>query len=113
MIESFLGAFVTAALLCALFCALAWALFPWFRSGEGKEGNFKADQSTGGFRFDPKKKELKKHPFRVSASELQLVGGPALLFATLAASLGFAFWLGLDQPEWLLLGLVLLGILGY
>jgi hypothetical protein len=50
MIESFLGAFLTAALLCALFCALAWAVFPWFRSGERKEGNFKADQSTGGFR---------------------------------------------------------------
>ena len=38
MIESFLGAFLTAALLCALFCALAWAVFPWFRSGERKEG---------------------------------------------------------------------------
>ncbi len=113
MIESFLGAFVTAALLCALFCALAWAVFPWFRSGERKEGNFKADQSTGGFRFDPKKKELKKQPFRVSSSELPLVGGPALVFATIAASLGFAFWLGLDTPEWLLLVLLLVGIAGY
>ncbi|HEX5158950.1 MAG TPA: hypothetical protein VFW17_17205 [Ktedonobacterales bacterium] len=113
MIESFLGAFLTAALLCALFCALAWAVFPWFRSGERKEGNFKADQSTGGFRFDPKKKELKKQPFRVSSSELPLVGGPALIFATIAASLGFAFWLGLDTPEWLLLVLLLVGIAGY
>jgi UDP-N-acetylmuramyl pentapeptide phosphotransferase/UDP-N-acetylglucosamine-1-phosphate transferase len=113
MIESFLVAFVTAALLCALFCALAWAVFPWFRSGERKEGNFKADQSTGGFRFDPKKKELKKQPFRVSSSELPLVGGPALVFATIAASLGVAFWLGLDTPEWRLLVLMLLGIAGY
>jgi UDP-N-acetylmuramyl pentapeptide phosphotransferase/UDP-N-acetylglucosamine-1-phosphate transferase len=113
MLESFLGAFLVAAILCALCCGMALALFPWFRSGERKEGNFKADQSTGGFRFDPKKKELKKQPFRVSASELPLVGGPSLLFATVAASLGFAFWLGLDTPEWLLLGLVLLGILGY
>jgi UDP-N-acetylmuramyl pentapeptide phosphotransferase/UDP-N-acetylglucosamine-1-phosphate transferase len=113
MIESFLGAFLTAALLCALFCAVAWGLFPWFRSGERKEGNFKADQSTGGFRFDHKKKELKKQPFRVSSSELPLVGGPALLLATVAASLGFAFWLGLDPPEWLLLGLVLVGLAGY
>jgi UDP-N-acetylmuramyl pentapeptide phosphotransferase/UDP-N-acetylglucosamine-1-phosphate transferase len=113
MIESFLGAFATAALLCALFCALAWALFPWFRSGERKEGNFKADQSTGGFRFDSKKKELKKQPFRVSSSELPLVGGPALVLATMAASLGFAFWLGLDTPEWLLLVLLLVGIAGY
>ncbi len=60
MIESFLGAFIAAVLICALFCAVALALFPWFRSGERKEGNFKADQSTGGFRFDPNKKELKK-----------------------------------------------------
>jgi UDP-N-acetylmuramyl pentapeptide phosphotransferase/UDP-N-acetylglucosamine-1-phosphate transferase len=113
MIESFLGAFIAAVLICALLCALALALFPWFRSGERKEGNFKADQSTGGYRFDPNKKELKKQSFRVSASELPLVGGPALVFATVAASLGFAFWLGLDTPEWLLLGLVLLGITGY
>lgn len=113
MIESFLGAFITAAILCAVFCALAWAVFPWFRSGERKEGNFKADQSTGGFRFDPKRKELKKQPFRVSSSELPLVGGPALVFATIAASLGFAFWLGLDTPEWLLLVLLLVGIAGY
>lgn len=113
MIESFLGAFIAAALLCAISCAIALALFPWFRSGERKEGNFKADQSTGGFRFDPKKKELKKQPFRVSASELPLVGGPALVFATIAASLGFAFWLGLDTPEWLLMGLVLMGVAGY
>jgi UDP-N-acetylmuramyl pentapeptide phosphotransferase/UDP-N-acetylglucosamine-1-phosphate transferase len=110
---TFLGAFGVAAIICALCCAIALALFPWFRSGERKEGNFKADQSTGGFRFDPKQKEMKKASFRVSASELPLVGGPALVFATIAASLGFAFWLGLDPPEWLLLGLVLLGLAGY
>jgi UDP-N-acetylmuramyl pentapeptide phosphotransferase/UDP-N-acetylglucosamine-1-phosphate transferase len=113
MIESFLGAFLAAALLCAVSCALAWVVFPWFRSGERKEGNFKADQSTGGFRFDPQKKELKKQPFVPSRSELPLVGGPALIFATILASLGFAFWLGLDAPEWRLLGLLLLGIIGY
>ncbi len=110
---TFLGAFGVAAIICALCCAIALALFPWFRSGERKEGNFKADQSTGGFRFDPKQKEMKKASFRVSTSELPLVGGPALVFATIAASLGFAFWLGLDPPEWLLLGLVLLGLAGY
>ena len=104
MLESFLGAFIVAAILCAILCALGLSLFSWFRSGERKEGNFKADQSTGGFRFDPKKKELKKQPFKVSASELPLVGGPALIFATMAASLAFAFLLGLDTPEWLLLG---------
>jgi phospho-N-acetylmuramoyl-pentapeptide-transferase len=113
MIESFLGAFLAAAILCAIFCALAWTIFPWFRSGERKEGNFKADQSTGGYHFDSKKKELHKQPFKVSSSELPLVGGPALVLATIAASLGFAFWLGLDTPEWLLLGLVLVGVAGY
>ncbi|HEX6542697.1 MAG TPA: hypothetical protein VF040_13160 [Ktedonobacterales bacterium] len=113
MLESFLGAFAAAALLCALLCAIAWGLFPWFRSGERKEGNFKADQSTGGYRFDAKRKELKKQPFRPSASELPLVGGPALVIATMAASLGFAFWLGLDEPEWLLMVLVLVGVAGY
>lgn len=113
MLESFLGAFIVAAILCAILCALGLSLFSWFRSGERKEGNFKADQSTGGFRFDPKKKELKKQPFKVSASELPLVGGPALIFATMAASLAFAFLLGLDTPEWLLLGLVLVGLAGY
>ena len=65
---AFLGAFLVAAILCALSCGVGLGMFPWFRSGERKEGNFKADQSTGGFRFDPKKKELKKQPFRVSAS---------------------------------------------
>lgn len=113
MIQMLLGAFVVAAVVCAVACAVALQVFPWFRSGERKEGNFRPDQSAGGYSFDAKKKELKRQPFRVSASELPLVGGVAMILASVVAGGGVAFWLNLSDSEWELLGILLFGLIGY
>jgi UDP-N-acetylmuramyl pentapeptide phosphotransferase/UDP-N-acetylglucosamine-1-phosphate transferase len=111
----FLGAFAVAVVACAIACIIALQLFPWFRSGERKEGNFRPDQSTGTYQVDPAKKgkAVKKASVRISSSELPLVGGPALLVATLAGVAAAAFWLNLSWDEWELLGILVLCLIGF
>ncbi len=111
-----LGAFAVAVVVCAIACVVALQLFPWFRSGERKEGNFRPDQSTGTYKVDPAKdtkKGAKKVNLRVSSNELPLVGGPALLVATAAGVVVSAFWLDLSSDEMLLLGVLLACLLGF
>jgi UDP-N-acetylmuramyl pentapeptide phosphotransferase/UDP-N-acetylglucosamine-1-phosphate transferase len=106
-------AFAAALVICALACALALALFPWFRSGERKAGDFKAEQSTGGMRIDTIKRKGREVKLHVRSNELPLVGGPALLLAITAACLGVGFWLGLSDIQWILMGILLFAMLGY
>src|SRR6185369_5009767 len=104
MITILLGAFAVALVACAIVCIIALQLFPWFRSGERKEGNFRPDQSTGTYKVDLAKKgskSAKKVSIRASTSELPLVGGPALLLAIMAAVAVTAFWLNLSMDDWI------------
>lgn len=116
MITIQLGAIPIALVTCAILCVIALHLFPWFRSGERKEGNFRPDQSTGTCKIDLAKKGnkgAKKVSIRVSTSELPLVGGPALLLAILAGVAVTAFWLNLSSDDWILLCILMAWLGGY
>jgi UDP-N-acetylmuramyl pentapeptide phosphotransferase/UDP-N-acetylglucosamine-1-phosphate transferase len=108
-----LAAFAVALVACAIFCIIALQLFPWFRSGERKEGNFRPDQSTGTYKIGPAKQGGKRVTIRVSSNELPLVGGPALLLATLAGVAVTAFWLNLSMDDWILLGILMACLVGF
>ncbi len=94
-------------------CAIALQLFPWFRSGERKAGNFRPDESSGNFRIDTVKRGGKQVRLRVSSNELPLIGGWAMIIAILGSSIGAGLWLGLDMDGWMLLGILLLAMVGY
>ena len=106
-------AFAAALVICALACALALGLFPWFRSGERKPGDFKAEQSSGGMRIDTIKRRGKEVKLQVRTNELPLVGGPAMLIAISAACVGIGYWLDFSDTQWILMGILLLAMLGY
>ena len=59
-----------------LVCAISLGLFPWFRSGERKPGDFKAEQSDRSVQIDRVKRNGKEVKLQVRSSELPLVGGP-------------------------------------
>src|SRR5262249_1431078 len=98
---------------CAFTCLLALVFFPWFRSGERKEGHFRADQSTGSFHVDASKGQRKLRTARAGSSELPLVGGPPLVIAIVAASVATGFIVQLSLPQWTLLGVLLLALVGF
>lgn len=108
-----LGAFAGALLVSFVACALALQFFPRFRSGEHKEGVYRPDQSTGGFKVDTRARGLKRRVRRVSSSELPLVGGPAMILAVGGVSAGLGYWLGLDEQQWQLLAILLAAMVGY
>jgi UDP-N-acetylmuramyl pentapeptide phosphotransferase/UDP-N-acetylglucosamine-1-phosphate transferase len=111
MTSDLLGAFVIALVASLVGCGLALALFPWFRSGEHKQDAYRTGESTGGYTIQRGKR--KKRTMRVSASELPLSGGVAMLAAISAACLGLALWLGFDESQWTLLGILLVAMLGF
>ncbi|HEX6798832.1 MAG TPA: hypothetical protein VF116_14075 [Ktedonobacterales bacterium] len=112
-----LGALVVAFVVSIVGCALGLAIFPWFRSGERKEGHFRPDQSTGSYRVELRKgpngeKEIKSiRP--ASPTELPIVGGVAMLLAVSSAAITAGILLQLDFMSWELLGILLLALLGF
>jgi phospho-N-acetylmuramoyl-pentapeptide-transferase len=106
-------AFVTGVLVCAI----ALGLFSWFRSGERKPGDFKAEQVSGAMPIDTIKRNGKEVKLQVRTSELPLVGGPALLIAIAGACLGVGYWLEVNgefsETQWILMAILLLAMLGY
>jgi UDP-N-acetylmuramyl pentapeptide phosphotransferase/UDP-N-acetylglucosamine-1-phosphate transferase len=111
-------ALAVALVVSAVACLLALVLFPWFRSGERKEGHFRADQSSGSIKVDTRRGLSKLRATRANSNELPLVGGPAMILAILAAGVGAGYFLNLPQMQWkllitLLLATVCYGIIGF
>jgi UDP-N-acetylmuramyl pentapeptide phosphotransferase/UDP-N-acetylglucosamine-1-phosphate transferase len=106
-------AFGAAFVTCALVCAISLGLFPWFRSGERKPGDFKAEQSSGSMKIDTVRRKGKVIKLQARSSELPLLGGPAMLIAISAACLGIGYWFGFRDTQWVLMGILLLSMLGY
>ncbi len=115
-----LSAFGVALLVSLLASAVALRLFPWFRSGEKKAGNFRPDQSggSGGHQVEvsaaaAKKGRAPRNKVRARSSELPLIGGAAMLLAILVASGVAGFLLNFTFGDWELLGLVMATMLGF
>ena len=110
-----LGAFGMALLASALFCLLALGLFPWFRSGERKPGDFRPDQSagSGSFQIEVRRGRAKPRVVRARSSELPLVGGVAMLLGIVLACILTGMLLNLDTDQWMLLGIILLVTVGF
>ena len=109
----FLGVLLIAFVTSLLACFAAMALFPWFRSGERKEGAFRPDQSTGTYRIDTQKGVDKVRIARAGSSELPAVGGPAIVLAISVATVLAALNLHLNMVQWELLGVLLFGTIGF
>jgi UDP-N-acetylmuramyl pentapeptide phosphotransferase/UDP-N-acetylglucosamine-1-phosphate transferase len=108
-----LVAFGVALVTCVLVCAISLGIFPWFRSGERKPGDFKAEQSDRSVQIDRVKRNGKEVKLQVRSSELPLVGGPAMLIAISVACLGVGYWFGFGDTQWILMAILLLAMLGY
>ena len=115
MIVMLLGGFGIAFAASAIICLLALRLFPWFRSGERKPGDFKPDESTGSGSFQIEVRRWRARPkvVRARSSELPLVGGVAMILAIIIASVVTGMLLNLDGSQWLLMGIILLATVGY
>jgi len=119
MISWLFGAFVAALVASAIACGVALQLFPWFRSGERKAGNFRPDQSGGTGEMQvvapaPGNAHRRlRRPVRVRSSELPLVGGVAMLLAVVVASVATGLFIHLDAQGWELLAILLLAMLGF
>ena len=116
MIQLLLSAFAVALIVSALACLVALQLFPWFRSGERKTGDFKPDQSGGAGgsqQIEIVTGRAKRRQARVRSSELPLVGGPAMLLAVLVACVVAGFLLNFSLADWELLGVLMAALLGF
>ncbi len=112
----FLGVLLVGFVVSLTLCFAAMKLFPWFRSGERKEGTFRPDQSTGTYRIDTRKTSKGVHKVRISgsgSSELPAVGGPAIILAITTATVVAAVNLHLDMVQWEMLGVLLFGTIGF
>ncbi|MGH2517170.1 MAG: hypothetical protein ACRDHP_16090, partial [Ktedonobacterales bacterium] len=108
-----LTAVAVALVVSVIGCVVALRLFPWFRSGERKEGHFRPDQSTGSFRVDSRKGVLRVRSTRTASTELPLVGGPAIILGVIVASIVGGITLNLNSDQWTLLAILLLATLGF
>lgn len=90
-------------------CGIALRLFPHFRSGERKEGLFRADQSVGssGALVLPNGRR------RPSSAELPLVGSRGMLPAILIGGAVTGWLMGFDMQQWVLLGILGAGLCGF
>ncbi|HLZ24050.1 MAG TPA: hypothetical protein VKQ30_18200 [Ktedonobacterales bacterium] len=113
MMSLLLAAVVVALVVCALACIVTLRLFPWFRSGERKEGHFRPDQSTGSFRVDTRKGVVRVSSVRPGSSELPLLGGPAIVLGIIVAAIGTGIILHLNTDQWVLLITLLAATLGF
>ncbi len=113
-IPEFLSVLLIAFITSALACFVAMKAFPHFRSGERKQGAFRADQSTGSYRIEAQKgpQKGKVRLARAESNELPAVGGPAMLLAITVATVVAAYELGLGAVQWELLGVLLFGMVG-
>lgn len=112
MVYMLLGAFVVAFVVSFILCVIALVLFPWFRSGERKPGNFRPDQSTGKFQVDLKK-DGKVRRVRAGSMELPLVGGVAMIAAVLAGCIAVGIALNFTMSQWTVLGVLLAATVGF
>ncbi len=112
-IPMLLAAVVVALVACVVACALALRLFPWFRSGERKEGHFRPDQSTGSFRIDTRKDVPTLRAGTDNSNELPLVGGVAMILAITAAGIATGVMLNLTLDQWELLAVLLVAMVGF
>src|SRR5271165_4190759 len=94
---------VGAFIISLIACGIALKVSPHFRSGERKEGIFRADQSqnnsSGG-------SLVMKKGRRVSSSELPLVGSRGMVPAILIAGGATGWLLNFDDQQWILLGIL-------
>jgi UDP-N-acetylmuramyl pentapeptide phosphotransferase/UDP-N-acetylglucosamine-1-phosphate transferase len=107
-----LGAVLIAFFTSAFICFIFLILFPRFRSGEHKEGHFRADQSSGDMRVEVAKGG-KIEVRAANSHELPLVGGVAMILAIVAASVATGLIVDLSMGEWKLLGSLLLALVGF
>ncbi|HZC05453.1 MAG TPA: hypothetical protein VE338_07405 [Ktedonobacterales bacterium] len=110
-----LSAFAIAVIASAIISLLALQIFPWFRSGERKPGNFKPDQSTGSgtYQIEVRRGRRKPKVVRPRSSELPLIGGAAMLLGIVIACVVGGMLIGLNSNQWLLLEIILLATVGY
>src|SRR5580765_6642158 len=112
-----------ALVITALASFVLVRLFPWFRSGERKTGNFRVDQSSGTFHVESVTGKGKRK-LTVGSAELPLVGGVALLIGVITSAVGTGVWLSLNdfnhwgRDQWVQLGIVVLatvcfGLVGF
>lgn len=115
MVVIFLSAFALAFATSAIICLLAMRVFPWFRSGERKPGDFKPDESTGSgsFQIEVRRGRAKPKVVRARSSELPLVGGVAMVLAIIFASVVTGNMIGLNPEQWLLLDIILFATVGF
>ena len=113
MVSMLLIALVAGLVVSLVACALALGLFPWFRSGERKPGDFRPDQSTGSHGAVVVSRGRGKRVRAARSSELPLVGGGAIVVAIVVAAVGCAFFLGLSLAQWELLGILLGATVAY
>ncbi|HEY7779568.1 MAG TPA: hypothetical protein VIC85_05105 [Ktedonobacterales bacterium] len=109
MVSVMLAALLASMGVSVLACAVALTFFPWFRSGERKEGA--PDQSTGGFRAVVRGGRGGRRSWVVRSSELPLLGGVAMLVAIAAACIGAGIFLNFSDSDWMVVG-ILLGAMG-
>jgi UDP-N-acetylmuramyl pentapeptide phosphotransferase/UDP-N-acetylglucosamine-1-phosphate transferase len=113
MIQMLLSTTGVAFIVAAIGSFVGLTLFPWFRSGEKKEGHFRPDQSTGSYRVEKGRGLRRARISHASASELPIVGGPAMLLGVAVAGVAAGFALGFGFEQWELLGILLAAMLGY
>src|SRR5258708_8964237 len=111
--QMLLGAVLIAFVASVIACVLALGLCPRFRSGERTEGHFRPDQSSGAYHVDASKGVHKLTAERASSSELPLVGGAAMIVGIVAASVTTGFLVRLSLPQWTLLGVLPLALVGF
>jgi len=111
----YLDAFGIAILASAVICLLALSLFPWFRSGERKPGDFRPDESAGSdsYQIEVRRGRAKPKIVRARSRELPLLGGAAMVLAIIIASIISGEIIGLNSAQWLLLEIILLATAGF
>lgn len=87
-----------------MLCGLALKIAPSFRSGERKDGMISANQSLSN-------SDIKTQKSR--NGELPLVGSWGIVPATILASAATAWLIGFNTEQWILLGILAFGYVGY
>ena len=91
-------------------CGLALRFWPNFRSGERKEGHFRADQSFGSNGSMIMIGKQKRH---VPSSELPLVGSRGMVPAILIAGGATGWLMNFSQQQWTVLAILGVGLVGF
>ncbi len=105
LLVSLAGAFV----LSLIGCGVALRLAPNFRSGERKEGVFRADQSIGSSGSNVSLNQARR---RASSAELPLVGSRGMIPAMLIAGFGTGWLMKFSTDQWTMLGILGAGLVG-